>query len=328
MISIPMKEWEELASLLADEQNEKKDLLSRFMTADSHDTVQLWKELQYMNNQMEINVDKAWDRLSSRIEKSEAEPIVAPVKTKFLSNVFLRVAAITFVIVCLGSALFYLYNIGILSRRITIATDNSQMNLQVKLPDGSNIFLNRNTKLSYKSIRGKFTRHVTLSGEAFFDISPDASKPFKVYAGKAIVEVIGTSFNVISKNIDSAVEVFVKTGKVVLEDSSGSRNLVLDPGFVGIMGTKLSDKKLNINPNYMSWNTGKLIYQGQKLDVVFHDLKGIYNIDIITADPEILNLPLDATFNNEPHETIIRIICATFNLSYQKEGDIYYLKKK
>ena len=55
-----------------------------------------------------------------------------------------------------------------------------------------------------------------LAGEAFFEISPDVSKPFIIDAGKANVKVVGTSFNVITKNTESDVEVFVKTGKVVL----------------------------------------------------------------------------------------------------------------
>ena len=70
------KEWEELASLLSEEQSEIKDLLSRFMADDSHNTVQQWKELQDMNNQKEINVDKAWDKVSSRLKESEVETIL------------------------------------------------------------------------------------------------------------------------------------------------------------------------------------------------------------------------------------------------------------
>ena len=322
------KEWEELTSLLSEEPGEHTDLLSRFLAEDVHNTEKQWKELKGMSNEKEINVDNAWDKVSSRLKESEAETIYSQDKTRLMRRTFLRVAAIALMIIGIGTALFYLNNIGVLSRKITVVTDNYQMNLQVKLPDGSNIFLNRNTKLSYKSNHGKSVRHVTLSGEAFFEITPDHPKPFIVDAGNATVEVLGTSFNVITKNKDSVVEVFVKTGKVMLADSSGSRTLVLNPGFIGTMNSKLSEKKLNNNPNYMSWNTGQLIYEGQKLDVVFHDLKRVYNIDIVTSDPEILDLPIATSFNNEPHETIIRVICTTFNLGYQKDGDIYHLEKK
>ena len=91
------------------------------------------------------------------------------------------------------------------------------------LPDGSKIFLNRNSEFSYRSNFGKHRRDVKLTGEAFFEIAPDASKPFIIDAGKAKVKVVGTSFNVITNNSESAVEVFVKTGKVMLSDNSGSQ---------------------------------------------------------------------------------------------------------
>ena len=82
-------------------------------------------------------------------------------------------------------------------------------------PTEAILFLNRNTRLSYRDNFGRHGRNVTLSGEAFFEITRDEKNPFIVDAGNASVKVIGTSFNVITKNSDSAVEVFVKTGQVL-----------------------------------------------------------------------------------------------------------------
>ena len=114
----------------------------------------------------------------------------------------------------------------------------------------------------------------------------------------------------------------------MLSDNSGTQNLVLDPGFVGTMDSKLSGKTLNNNPNYLSWNTGLLVYDGQKLDVVFKDLKRVYNMDIVADDPDILDNTWTSPINNQPQDTIIRLICASFNLSYTKDGNVYHLAKK
>ena len=54
------------------------------------------------------------------------------------------------------------------------------------------------------------------------------------------------------------------------------------------MDSKKSGKIINKNPNYMSWKTGLLVYNGQKLNVVFNDLKRVYNMDIVADDPHIL----------------------------------------
>jgi len=322
------KEWEELASLLSGEKEEQSDLLGRFIAEDSCDTVVKWKELRNMNDEKEINVDKAWDNIYVRMNERETNAGNGLTRISFIRSTFMRVAAVALVILSLGLAATYLFNPDIFSRKITIATGNDQKNIRVDLPDGSTIFLNRNSEFTYLSNFGKSGRNVTLNGEAFFEIAHDPSKPFIIDAGNAKVRVVGTSFNVITRNSESAVEVFVKTGKVMLANNSGSKSLALDPGYIGTMDSEISEKKLNENPNYLSWKTGLLVYNGQKLDVVFSDLKRVYNMDIVVADTAILENRWTSPIDNQPQETIIRLICASFNLSYTKDGNIYHLVKK
>ena len=94
------------------------------------------------------------------------------------------------------------------------------------------------------------------------------------------------------------------------------------------MGSAVSDKSVNRNPNYMSWNTGRLVYNGQKLDVVFRDLKRVYNMDIAADDNSILENPWTSPIDSSSEETIIQLFCVSFNLSYTKDGNVYHLNKK
>lgn len=321
------KEWEELASLLSDEKSEETDLLSRFM-AEDYNAVKQWKELKNMSSEKEINVDKAWNNVYSRLNEDGLKTNNGPTRISFMRSTFMRVAAAAVILLTLGTTTVYLNYTGTFSKKITVATGNDQKNLLVALSDGSKIFLNRNSEFSYRTNFGKHRRDVRLTGEVFFEISADASKPFIIDAGNVKVKVVGTSFNVITKNAESAVEVFVKTGKVMLSDNSGSQSMILDPGFVGTMDSKISGKTINNNPNYMSWNTGLLIYSGQKLDIVFNDLKKVYNMDIIADDPGILEYPWTSPIDNLSQDKIIRLICGSFNLSYTKDGNVYHLAKK
>lgn len=321
------REWEELASLLSEEKGEQSDLLGRFIAEDGNDTINKWKEL-YMSDDKEINVDKAWNNVFSRINESENKNESGVARISFIRSSFMRIAAIALVLLSLGITGTYLLNPDIFSRKIIIASGNDRKNIEVALPDGSRIFLNRNSEFTYRSNFGARGRNVTLTGEAFFEIAPDASKPFIIDAGNAKVRVVGTSFNVITKNSESAVEVFVKTGKVKLSNNSGSKTLALDPGYVGTIDSEISAKSINNNPNYLSWKTGLLVYNGQKLDVVISDLKRVYNMDIEVADPSILENRWTSPIDNQPQETIIRLICASFNLSYTIDGNIYRLLKK
>ncbi len=322
------KEWEELSSILSDEQNENKDLLSRFMADDSHDTIKTWRELKEMNNDKEINVDRAWDKLYSRLKENGLVEEAPVIRRSLIRETWFRVAAAVIILAGIGTMLLYLNDWGIFNRNIVVATSDNQKNLQVTLSDGSNIFLNRNTRLSYKASFGRHGRNVTLTGEAFFDITHDEKSPFSIDAGNSSIKVLGTSFNVITSNSESEVEVFVQTGQVMVSSSAGSQNLVIEPGYIGKLKSTLSEKRFNNDPNYMAWNTGHLVYDGQTLDIVFRDLKRVYNMNIIADNPDILTMPWTAPIDNQPQEKIIRLICANFNLSYTKDGNVYHLAKK
>ncbi len=320
-------DWEELASALSGEKEIDSELLDRFMAEGGNNLTELWQKMGKMNDDREINVDKAWDNVHSRL--NETGYLTATPQTRIFSmrNRFLRIAAAALILLSLGTLSIYLANSN---KQIIVASGNDQQNLMVNLPDGSNIFLNRNTELSYYKNFGKKERHVALSGEAFFEISPDALNPFTVDAGgRASIEVVGTSFNIITNNADSAVEVYVETGKVVLSDNTGTqKNMVLDPGYVGTMDTRISGKTLNNNPNYISWKTGKLVFDRQRLELVFKDLKKIYDMVIIADDPAILDETWTSSIDNQSQDTIIRLICASFNLRYTYDGNVYHLFKE
>lgn len=322
------KDWEDLSSILSDEKNDNIDLAGRFMADDSHNTIKYWKELSEMNNEKEINVDKAWSNLYTRLHENRLITGKPQVQKRLTGSIWFRIAAVTFLLIGIGTSYLYLENKGVFSRNSVVETSENEKNLQVTLPDGSTVILNRNTKLSYRNDLGRNQRNVVLSGEAFFEITPDAGKPFIVDAGKASVKVVGTSFNIITSNSGSAVEVYVKTGNVMLSDNSGSRNLELDPGFIGTMDSGTSEKRVNNDPNYMAWNTNLLVYDGQTLEVVFSDLKKVYNMNITVDDPGILEKQWTSPIQNQPEEKIIRLICASFALSYTKDGNVYHLSEK
>ncbi len=172
------KEWEDLSSLLSGEQNDNKDLLSRFMAEDSHNTIKYWKELREMNSEKEIDVDTAWNKLYSRLSENGLITETPVVRRSFLRTTYFRIAATVLILLGIGSVMVYLNDKGALSRKTTVATTENQKNLQITLPDGSNVVLNRNTRLTYRENFGRNGRNVALSGEAFFEITPDKEKSF------------------------------------------------------------------------------------------------------------------------------------------------------
>ena len=179
------KEWEELASILSEEKDEQTDLLGRFMEGDRHNSVKRWKELKNMNNEKEIDVDKAWNNVHSRLVENGLKENESPVRITFMRTTFFRIAAAAFVLLSLGIVATYMNNAGYLSKKISVVAGIAQKNIMVSLPDGSKIYLNRNSEFTYRKNFGKHGRNVKLTGEAFFEIAPDVTKPFIIDAGKA-----------------------------------------------------------------------------------------------------------------------------------------------
>jgi transmembrane sensor len=322
------KDWEELAARFSDERETGSSDNENFSIGDNLNTEKHWRRIGMTNSKGEVDTDNAWNKLHNRLENDGLLTKTIYIGEMNRRRLLLRIAAAIIIFAGLGTAALYIGTTGMLSGNRIIAADNEQRNIEVTLPDGSRVWLNRNSQISYKPGLGRETRKVKLTGEAFFDIAHDASRPFIIYAGNAQVKDIGTSFNVITSNRKKEVEVFVKSGKVMLSDQAGERELILEPGYIGTMGQSGSSKSLNENRNYLSWNTDLLSYNAEPLKNVFPDLKRVYNINIIADDPEILNETLSATYDKLPQDTIIRIICTTFNFRYQKEGNNYHLTRK
>jgi transmembrane sensor len=322
------KEWIELASLLSDEKDGPSDLLNGFVAEDIHNISSQWKEMSTMNNETYINVDNAWNKVQVRIKNDLFRKDSISENHSFFRSTLMRAAAIALLVLGMGTTVLYLSNKDFFSKKITVVTNNDQKNVFVTLPDGSKIALNRNTQFSYHANFGEKNRNVTLTGEAFFDITKDTLKPFIIDAGNASIKVVGTSFNVITNNEKSACEVYVKSGKVMLSGNSGSQSVILNPEFVGTVSNKSSVKTINTDPNYLAWKTGKLFYNGQKLEVVFKDLKKVYNMNIVADDISITDNIWTSPIETQSQDTIILLICGSFNLSYTKDGDVYHLVKK
>lgn len=314
------KEWAAAAAWLSGEQPDGEETAAELLE-ENPGLLKQWNEMKMTEVKGDIDVDKAWEKLSSRIDQQPATGRYR--RMEFLPSA-LRAAAVIIVVLGLGWAALTIAS----PEKVTIASATDQKNIEVTLPDGSRVTLNHDSHLTYPETFGRRNRKVTLTGEAFFDITPDQSRPFTINAGDARVRVLGTTFNVITDNGNNEVEVFVSTGKVLLSSADGSRSLTLEPGFIGRLSRADAAKRVNTNPNYLSWNTDVLTYDGERLETVFRDIRHSYNIIVSTSDPEINDLRLTTIFDNQPHDTIIQVICTTFNLQAVKDGETYILSRR
>jgi len=231
--------------------------------------------------------------------------------------------------VLLGSAGYYFgFRNKVTEVYSEIISAEKQVISEYTLPDGSVVALNSNSKLVFPNKFEGETREVTIYGEAFFNVKPDASKPFIINAGNAQVKVLGTSFNVKAYPGNETVEVVVATGKVQVSGKTGpdeinKNKILLVPGEKGIVTGNggLTEKMENNNPNYLSWKTHDFVFNEVPLRDVISCLENTYHVDIAMSQPELNDLKLTAHFEDKPIDFVLDVVRLTFNLELSEENE-------
>ena len=177
----------------------------------------------------------------------------------------------------------------------------------VTLADGSRVDLNAGTSLSVTLTRSK--RSVSLDhGQAVFDVTHDADRPFTVAAGDRMVRVVGTQFDVRRRN--GKVSVTVARGSIEVRPHEGGvgRAYRLRPGqrFDHSEGGSLAQVVAAEPAEVLAWRTGRLVYRQQSLAEVVADLNQQWEIPIRIEDPTLGATPVSGVLILDNQDAVIR----------------------
>jgi len=287
----------------------------------------LWKKAEFNYQNVEINSVDAWDKIESSI--SVNTPTVKRTRVLSISKLR-RIAAVLIVLIGVG------YLISITTQNLpeniewtSVHTTDEKQN--ITLSDGTSLWLNINSEITYPNSFNGEKRKVILNGEAFFDVARNAKKPFIIHSNKSAIQVLGTSFNVES-NIDMAnVKVTVVTGKVALFDTTNIENkIILQPGEQGIH--YYADNELvkinNSDKNFLAWKTGILVFENTTLNEVCQILSKHFDKQIVLQNKEALKeKSLTAIYENKSIDEILEILEITLDISIMRnENGITLLK--
>ena len=140
-----------------------------------------------------------------------------------LNNPLLKIAAVVVFVIMLASLGFYLSRPWGTQQYSSIPTNEFELST-IELEDGSVVTLNHDTKIYYPKTFSENIREVSIEGEAYFEVQPDADKPFVIHAGETDIMVLGTSFSVNAYPSSNEVEVVVESGKVQVSKASKTEN--------------------------------------------------------------------------------------------------------
>jgi transmembrane sensor len=220
---------------------------------------------------------------------------------------------------------------------LTEKINNTDKAILVTLDDGSSIFLNPNSKISYaQNFNQGNIREIYLSGEAFFEVAKNPNKPFLVYANELITKVLGTSFNVRAYADEKDVTVKVRTGRVAVavaritdvQQKMSSRELdgiMLLPNQQAVLSRQEVRlvKSLVENPAVISKNQPQnlmqqqFIFNANNATQVFESIEKAYGVDIVFDENLLSQCQFTGNITDESLYEKLDIICKTIEAQYQ-----------
>lgn len=299
----------------------RKEVLREYDISDKEMEVllQLWLGLDFRKfKQPETVIAESWDetiwKLAERYSHNEKKTV-----TKRLYTIFSKIAAVLIIPIILLTA--YLYN----NHRVISTSETPQLVTigcqpgtitNLELPDGSKVWLNAGSTISYPSYFDKRTRNVEIYGEAYFEVVKDIRNPMIVSAGDVQVKVYGTAFNINAFNTEQHVTVTLVKGSVSLSSPKGKPNddkeVFIKPGQTLIFNKKSKTLKIDYTDTdlYTSWKDGELIFRNEPFAKILERLSRKFNIDIELNDPTLSAIPMDATFREENIDEILRLLAS------------------
>jgi len=225
----------------------------------------IWKESDKMLAVEELNADAEWEKIRDLILNDFHQESLVNVNPLGWVTTFLKItASVTIVIVG------YLVIRNLESNQVssqTIKYPGVEMQAlsellatnsvtRYYLPDGSSVWLNKHSKISFPKKFESTDRVFFLKGEAYFEVVEDTSRVFIVNAKETQSKVIGTSFNIDAYDAHEGVELIVADGEVLFTATNQPlETILLTAGEKGVYSSDSStvEKMINDNPNYLTW---------------------------------------------------------------------------
>lgn len=322
--------------LMKDCSNEEYTIIKEWLNKDSKNQHWLF-ELESLWNDTRFADYSEPEYIQSQFEKT-LHKINQPSRIKrkrILFTTFQKYAAVLALCLLVGTSIF-LMNERILtksSKNIAFFTETVSSKGDVKeiiLPDKSKVWLNSGSTLTYSENFNKSERRIKLTGEAFFQVAHDSTKPFRVETGLFTVKVLGTSFNVHTDT--KMTDATLVEGKVVIEDEREREILVLSPGQKVESNTasgRLQVMNVNTELN-TAWIHGYIAFENATITEIIQKLEDLYSQKIeILPSTNIERTYTGSVLKEKKVEQVLKSLQNTIPIDYKYDGKtIMVLKHK
>jgi len=302
------------------------ELLHRFFSGrascDEEHKVEEWVHESEANRAEYLDARRLFDALLLSEDPQKGEWHVAKAEIHNMRSFFIKVAKIAsvvlFLIVCLWFVRFTVYDRTMQTIEVPIGH-----RANITLPDGTNVWLNGNSTISYPNTFGLRTRTVTINGEAFFDVMP-SRKPFIAESSKGSIEVLSTQFNVFDHNASDEYEVALIEGSIkvsIVGDPTGS--VIMSPGYL----VSLEDGKLNrpvriTDYDAFRWKDGLICFKDASFSSIMRRFEKSYGIRIVIDDFESEDILYTGKFRQEDGVNYaLRVLQGSIGFEFERDNE-------
>ena len=202
----------------------------------------------------------------------------------------------------------------------TIQTPRSSQ-YQVTLVDGTSVWLNAESSLTYPTQFSDKERIVRLTGQAYFEVAPDQQKPFKVLTDKQQVVVLGTHFDINAYPEETTVKTSLVEGSVkVIADHQHGQSAILKPGQQAVMDKQQLKIHEFDTSEGIGWKEGFFVFNNEDMKNVMRQLARWYDVEVsYIGNPD--QIEFGGSFSkSDKLEDILKILEATNKFKCKKEG--------
>ena len=263
-----------------------------------------------LRKQKEIDTTEAWSRLSRKI-------VFISFWTKTW-NITRTAAAILLPLFLLHQ---YLIQPMLKSEPLEMVTLVSAPGMVTKavLPDGSEVWLNAQSKLTYPQKFSRKGRNVQLSGEAYFKVKADKKNRFNVTMPDGItVSAFGTEFNIHAYHDEPDYKVTLARGNIEVETAGSLKKESLTVGQQAILTPQTGDMAIVETDTYVetAWKDGKMVFRREKLETIAQKLSRKFGVVFHLDGDALKGYEYTATFTDETLEDILDLLKRSAPISY------------
>ena len=268
-----------------------------------------------------VDTDLAWKKLYGRLEKEGLLPEQQSEARILNYPSWMRWAASFLILIAVGSAFFFFSPRKEAVELLSLTNPSAEQTLVKFLEDGSVIYLSDNATVEYPQAFAEKERRVKMSGEAFFEVQHNPEKPFRIELDNAVVEVLGTSFN-IKRLSEREFDLFVEEGLVQVDLKRNKKDPILvGPGEVLTVREGGFRKFLNNDLELTLWRQNRMHFKDESLQNVLMVINRNYDVHLLLEDSALANRQMTVTFFNNSLPTIVELISLSMNLEAQVRAD-------